>query len=392
MSVGARILARLRRPLSTLDSYILSRFVVVYVASLVSFAMIFVLLDLVENLDEFNKQTNSAGELVSLLVRYYGVNLPIVFCQILGPIVCLTAGLFTLTIFQRSNELVPMLANGRSIRRVCLPMIIAACVLAVGTFAVQEVWIPKTRDVFRELSGKRGEKLETHDQKYSDSGREILLSIQRYLIAEQRALGVLVLPTNPRRGTDEVIHARSMEWVTPELGAGYWLLKDGWVQRYQKLEGSQRSRLVTIPQAHASGAPDRLSESFVERRFETAMIPEDLEIRDGQVIHMTLADLQRKRLESDDKGWTIKYYSRFFHPLNSVILLLLGLPVLMYFGTKNIFFGAVIAACVSTAFFVVVAFVQELGAEGVMPASIGAAGGPLLFLALSLTWMRYVKT
>ena len=47
----------------TLDLYILRMFLAVYAANLFSFCLIFVLIDLVENLDNFNRQTDSPGEL-----------------------------------------------------------------------------------------------------------------------------------------------------------------------------------------------------------------------------------------------------------------------------------------------------------------------------------------
>ena len=126
----------------TLDLYILRIFLGVYVVNLLSFCLIFVLIDLVENLDNFNRQADSLGELFSLMVRYYGINLPIIFCQVLGPIVCLASGLFTLTMLQRSNELIPILANGRSYRRLFMPVLFAACLVSAGTFLIQDRWLP----------------------------------------------------------------------------------------------------------------------------------------------------------------------------------------------------------------------------------------------------------
>jgi hypothetical protein len=139
----------------TLDLYILRIFLGVYVVNLLSFCLIFVLIDLVENLDNFNRQADTLGELFSLMVRYYGINLPIIFCQVLGPIVCLASGLFTLTLLQRSNELIPILANGRSYRRLFMPVLFAACLVSAGTFLIQDRWLPGTREAFSEMSSKR---------------------------------------------------------------------------------------------------------------------------------------------------------------------------------------------------------------------------------------------
>ncbi|MCH2585880.1 MAG: LptF/LptG family permease, partial [Planctomycetes bacterium] len=199
----------------TLDLYILRIFLGVYVVNLLSFCLIFVLIDLVENLDNFNRQSGSLGELFSLMLRYYSINLPIVFCQVLGPIVCLTSGLFTITLLQRSNELIPVLANGRSYRRLFLPVLLAAGVISVGTYLVQDFWIPGTREAFREMASKRKGRLEARDLKYEDTQEGILILIRRYLVNEKRAEGVLVLPTSPGEEPDSVISARQMDWVQP---------------------------------------------------------------------------------------------------------------------------------------------------------------------------------
>ena len=379
----------------TLDLYILRMFLAVYAVNLFSFCLIFVLIDLVENLDNFNRQTDSPGELFQFVLRYYSINLPIVFCQVLGPIVCLTSGIFTLTLLQRSNELIPILANGRSYRRLFVPVLFAACLVSVGTYLVQDYWLPGTREAFREMASKRKGRLESRDLKYEDTQKGILILIKRYLINEKRAEGVLVLPTNPGKRPDSVISARQMEWVKPTQGRGYWLMKSGWISLYEPFEfqaGSQRSRLVTVPQPELEGGADRLSESFIEQALETVLSPEDLEVREAEVAHMRLADLRRKMRATDDRSWRSKYYSRLFHPVHNVILLLLGLPVIVYFGTSNVFLGAFLSACLGTVYFVTGAFCQQLGAQGILPAAIGSALGPLLFFALSMTWWRDLRS
>ena len=280
-----------------------------------------------------------------------------------------------------------------------MPVLFAACLVSAGTFLIQDRWLPETREAFSEMSSKRKGKLEVRDLKYKDTEAGILVLIKRYLINEQRAEGVLVLPTRPGKQPDSVIQAEQMQWVQPSQGRPYWLMKKGWIARYEPFEfseGAPRSRLVTLPQPEVVGGADRLSESFIEQSLETVLgtddlrlIPGDLEAREAQIAHMSLADLRRKmETEDSDRSWKGKYYARIFHPVHNLVLLLLGLPAIIYSGTSNIFFGAFLAACLGTAYFVVGAFCQELGAQGLLSPAIGAVLGPLLFLALSLTWWR----
>ncbi len=390
----AAISAWFLRVVGTLDGYVLRRFLLIYVANLVSFSLIFVLLDLFEHLDEFIVDDQTAGELLHVMTRYYGAILPMVYCHLLGPIVTLTAGLFTVTLFQRANELVPMLANGRSYRRLFAPMLVAAIVIAFGTSLIQEFWIPGTRKTFLEVVGQRDGDRVLVDRKYRDETTGDLIIVKRYHPGERRAEGVTVLPggrsssTSPQR----LIEARSMRWVQPELepDAGHWLLEDGWMQTYAPQLGLGYSRLVPVPQ---STGPPQLGDPFAEERLTTTMIPQDLEIHEEQVVHMTLSQLRRKMDGSSvDRVWAIKFYSRFTDPLGSVILLLLGFPVICFFGTRNIFIGALLAACIGGGYFVSVAFFQEIAVRGFLSGPVGAAFGPLLYLALGITALRYMRT
>lgn len=373
----------------TLDIYVLRRFLFLYAGTLVSFHLVYVVVDLFENLDTFVKRSDTAGAFFSLAVQYYMAVLPIVFCQLLGPVVALTAGLFTVTVLQRANELVPMLANGRSAFRIFLPIIVAGFVLAGATFLLQEIWIPRTGSVIRQLTGQRGPSV-VENQKYRDDKHGILVVVKRYFIQDRRAEGISVIPVGSidrgeRKISEFHIHARSMEWIEPELaGAGYWMLQNGRKQEYKD------KTLVTRSVSSPSAAP-LLLESFVEEPLKSSLVPADLQTRREDEVFMTLSDLRRKIAESVDRRWTIKYYSRFATPMSTVVLLLVGLPVILYYGSRNVFFGALVSALITSSFYIASSFAGNLGLRGVLFAPLGAWLGPLLFAAAGITCFRYVR-
>jgi lipopolysaccharide export LptBFGC system permease protein LptF len=376
-----------------LDRYFLRRFASLYAGTLLSFSLTYVVLDLFEHLDEWSRESSGFLDLVVLVTSYYGLVLPVVFCQILGPIVCLTAGLFTLTLFQRANELVPLLANGRSHARAVAPLLAASLLIAVLTFLVQELWIPRTRATLREVSGKREGSEVVLDQKHRDPDG-VLISVRRYHLLQRRGEGVTVLAVGGGRDHEFIVHAQSMEWVEPELGVGggYWLLRSGTEQEYRAGEAGRPARLVAFAQPETPGAPERLLKSFVERQLDTTLRPEDFEVRGEQIVYMSLGEMRAKLAGSLDRSWSVKYYSRFAHPLNNFVLLLLGLPVTLYFGTRNVFFGALLAASVSTVYFVVTSACADLAVRGLVSGPVAVGLGPLFFSALGATWLRYLRT
>ncbi|MGH9896241.1 MAG: LptF/LptG family permease, partial [bacterium] len=221
---------RLAWRIAELDRYVLSRFLGIYAATLFSFTLLFVLIDLVSTLEKFNKRTAGFADFIDACVLYYTSIVPVVFCQILGPVVCLASALFTVTIFQRSNEFVPMFASGRSPQRTLLPVLLVSAALSAGTFAIQEAWIPRTADSIREALEAKG-KDDYEGIKYRDSEHGNLIVLPRYDRVHQKAQGVLVLPIWNK--SQYLINAASMEWRKPEVaGEGYWLLREGRLQEY----------------------------------------------------------------------------------------------------------------------------------------------------------------
>ncbi|MCZ6793771.1 MAG: LptF/LptG family permease, partial [Planctomycetota bacterium] len=232
----------------TLDLYVLRLFAVLYAGNLLCLTLIYVCIDAVENLDDFSARTSTVGQLASLALRYYLAIVPVVFCQLLGPVVALTAGLFTVTLFHQSNEFVPMLSAGRPHWRIFLPILAGAVGVSLGTFLLQELWIPRTAATVREVRGKKkGMEVLLH-RKHLDLKSGVLIKINRYHVLERRAEGVTVLPLMPAGGRSDareyLIQAREMLWVEPELQkkSPYWLLKDGQLQTYD-----EEGRLIPPP-------------------------------------------------------------------------------------------------------------------------------------------------
>ncbi|MBN1442409.1 MAG: LptF/LptG family permease [Planctomycetes bacterium] len=384
----------------TLDLYIVRRFLALYAGNLVCFNVVYVAIDAFENLEKFLERTETFREFLSLSIRYYIAVLPVVFCQLLGPVIALTSGLFSVTLLHRANELVPMLANGRSFTRIFLPILLAGACISLGTFALQELWIPLNVETIREVSGKRSGRMLLENQKFADDKHGILIVMKRYDILERQAEGITVIPTErvgqsalPRR--ELYVHASSMRWMQPEIsGEPYWLMRGARVQeyRYTPREEYVEKELVPPPFEGPAGTVPPLYESLPEYPLETSMIPEDIEASHEDVVYMRLGELRRKMQESADRRWVVKYFSRFSTPLGALVLLLVGLPVITYYGSRNVFFGALVSAVIATGFFVLSSFAADMGLRGFLNASVGAWLGVMSFSALGITLLRYLKS
>jgi lipopolysaccharide export system permease protein len=374
--------------IETLDRYILRRFAAIYASNLVSFTLIFVLVDAVMHFDEFSRQQNTLLESLVACARYYASVTPLVYCQILGPVVAVSAALFTVTTLQRANEFIPILASGRSLQRALVPVLGASLVICGAIFLVQELWIPQTIAAIRQAVESREGADVYRNVNYADSKNGNVIAFRLYNWYLRRAEGVVILPVSSRRPDRSLIQAESAEWIPPGAigqSTGHWVLRRGTTQEYDA-----NGRISTRT---GEEGPSRLYAQFDERKLETTLIPEDIETKKEDTVYMSLGALRHKARHSPDQAmWTLKFYSRFVYPLTNFILILLGLPVIVHFGNRNIFFGALLAVFISTSYFIANSIFQDLGIKGAIPARLGAGFAPILFTALGASLYRKMES
>jgi LPS export ABC transporter permease LptG len=101
-----------------LDRYVIRNFLQIYLYCIAGFISIWLIFDVSDNISTFIDQHVP----LSLIIRYYGTQIPQVFI-ILLPVSLLLSLLFSLGRMSRSNEIVSMLTAGVSLPRVLRPLI-----------------------------------------------------------------------------------------------------------------------------------------------------------------------------------------------------------------------------------------------------------------------------
>jgi lipopolysaccharide export LptBFGC system permease protein LptF len=381
--------------LGTLDRYVLRRFLAIYAANLFSFTLIFILVDSLSHFERFLDVEGGIWRILAACARYYAAITPVIFCQVLGPVISVSAALFVVTVFHRNNEFTPILATGRSLQRSCLPILVASLFLSAGSFALQELWIPRTVGAIRDAVQKVEASSVLKNVKHYDTQHGNLIAFREYDRHRRTASGVVVLPVLAQEGHEFLIHAREAQWIEPETPVqgsvkGYWLLRDGLVQEYDE---KHELVLRKQPPGWKGGGAQRLYGLLAEWKLQSNLIPQDIGTNAEETVQMSLGDLWRKAETAPDQSvWIIKYFARFSYAATNFLLVLLGIPVIAHFTNRNILFGALIAVAVSTSYFVVNSVTQDFGVQGHLSARVAAVLAPCLFLALGTTLYRNMRS
>lgn len=133
-----------------LDRYLLRELLVPLAYCLGGFLILWVAFDLFGELSDFHKLRLKPGD----IAEFYLVKTPEFLINVV-PIAFLLALLYTLTNHARHHELTAIRAAGISVLRLSMPYVFVGFLLSVGLFALNELWVPQSRDLSEQILAHR---------------------------------------------------------------------------------------------------------------------------------------------------------------------------------------------------------------------------------------------
>lgn len=351
-----------------LDVYVARLFVLSYGASAIALVGLYVVMETFNRLENF---TRHEGALPLVIGRYFLAMIPCMYVEYLGPVLTASAGMFTVALLNRTNELTPMKACGVSFARICAPIFLAAVIFTGSAYALQEHVLPAMRDRIREAVMLKSRRTYIVPDIVGDGlGQEIW--VHRYWPKEKRGSRCVIVRGG--RGTRTLITADEILYRGPERG---WLLR-----------GHVASQTFSTDDAE----PWTRREVADQMPFETDIIPTDLEDTTGEVTYLALGEIWRQyRAHPVKFGLLAKFYDRLANPLTHIILLLVGLPMLLGHRVQSVLLAVGTSILVCGGYLILRALGLELGTRGVLLPSL-AIWLPLAFyLALGLALFEGIR-
>jgi lipopolysaccharide export system permease protein len=217
--------------MNTLDRYIIRQFIVNFVILTVVLMGLYVLIDLIVDLDEFleaaRKQADARGGFVPALLwvmaDYYGPAMLLIYTAMSGLLVVAAMG-FTVSQMQRHRELTAIIASGVSLYRVAAPILIAGFLLNLLAFPVQEILIPPVAEKIVRPKPQVGEKtIRDNPVHYAKDGEGALLSAAAFKADERKLEQLRVIERDQEGRQTRMIRADAAEWDATNQG---WRLSD----------------------------------------------------------------------------------------------------------------------------------------------------------------------
>jgi len=290
-----------------LDRYLLKQFLSVLLFALLSFWIIFLIVDLVEHLDTFVDRKAT----LSSVIRYYLFYSPYILVLI-SPVAMLLSSLFSLGLLARQNELLAMKSSGISLYRILFPLLGLALGVSFLVMLAGNLLIPYTNQLrlkvrYQEIEKKIKPKDISFNNIYLQTENEQILYLNHYNSQEKEGSGVLFQTFKHNRIKEE-IRAEKIQWA----GNGWLFFKGSRrifsdssfsTERYEPFERILRLDLKLKPEALTK--EQKIPEEMSYQELKNYV---DLKQKTGQDTAMEKTDL----------------YMKISFPLANLIIVLFG--------------------------------------------------------------------
>ncbi len=303
------------RPLvTTIDRYVAGAFVRSYFVLLLVGMGLYIMADLLINLDEFTgNRSMSGGQILLAMLDYYAFNLPLYFSQLAGPVMAF-AGAYTVGMLLRNNEMTALLAAGVRLQRLVAPILASAVFLAALALAnrnyVLPALAPKIARQHDDLTGMRQAGIN-----FAKDDHNAILTARR-IYPEQQRLEYVLIVEPPEKGG----HVIQADVAVYDAQARTWRLEAG-------------KRIIPASSADSLDADEGIErEPLSEYRFR--LTPEELLLRQSAEWTGLLSLRQMNKLLRSENlpnlpAIRMQRHIWLTEPLMQILLLSLALPFFM---------------------------------------------------------------
>jgi lipopolysaccharide export system permease protein len=292
-----------------LDRYLIKQFVQTLLFAILAFALLFVVIDMMEKLGDILDQNVPT----QIIIQYYIVFIPEII-RLMTPVALLLSSLFTAGKMANLNEMTAIKAGGVSLYRFMLPFIGTALLISIFStyFGGYIVPMANKHRIFIEKNYMKKDAGYFGSNIFFQDSKTRIVSINYYELNSATANQVSIQDFNPNDKTKLLARTDAMRMT-------YDPKNEDW-EMYQAVQ-----RKFTDSSEAIQKYP--LLE-FKDLNFK----PQDVIKKQRKLDEMTLSDLSnfaddQFRTGNDPTPTMIEYHSRIAFAFASIVVVLFGLPI-----------------------------------------------------------------
>ncbi len=356
-----------------LDRYLIRSFVSALIYCLAVFLILFIIIDLFSNLDEFLKHGVSIGVILS----YYGYFIPTILVQVV-PIACLVSVLFVIGNLSRHNEIIALKASGISAFHILLPYFFMGILISFCVLLVNETVVPQSsltsaaimEGLIKKGKNDFGERALNKVTLYGKDDR--MIYAREYEISTKTLRDVVIFQNNMHETFQTELKAKKAAYEN-----GEWVFYDAIQYRINR-----RGEVVGNPE-------------FSEKlKYPMDQKPEDFVREGSQVEFMNSKDLQLyiQHLGTSSRKLiqrlSVDLHYKIAFPFVSFIVMLIGAPLAMKTGRGGMVMGVGASFALVLLYYGIASVCLALGKGDYLPPVFAAWFGNLFFAVIGIYLIR----
>jgi len=360
--------------MKVLSRYIFRQFVTSFLFASIAFVLLFMLIDMVENLDDFVDQNIG----LTGILHYYSLTIPATV-QITAPVAALLASILSAGRFSASNELTALGSAGLGMRQLILPFMTGGAIIALVNFFNASIVEPAAAGA--RIAYKRTILNETRKGLHAGFNIQLLepdgsvVTIGSFDPLSSTAKDVTVERFDGSRlrsrtdAPEMVFNPQLQQWIMPVA--------------------SRRSFAADTGSAEFSSGGDTIA---------LDVSPQSLRELNLQPEEMTLVQHYRYLVDKARAGFpkleraTVKLHAKISMPLSSMIVILIGVPLATMKQRNGRAAEITLALFIGLLFLGLQRTVATMGYNGIIEPWAAAWLPLMVFLAAGLLLYRKAST
>ena len=363
--------------LNKLDRYLINQFWIILSIAILGFLSIFMVVDLIENLDRFmdNKVPSP------VVFRYYVYTLPY-FISIGLPMAVLISTVFSLGSMVKRNEWTAMKASGISLYRIALPLIICGVLLSGISFLLDNKLVAYGNEKRFEIDRDYVKRKSRHKLKntlkdiFIQKNSSNHISLSKYYL--QKTVGYdLTMVDLGDLTINERIDAKKISW---DLDSLKWSVSD-----------------YSIRQFNEHGLETNVKIGTRDSLIDLGFLPIDIQQQARKPDELDYYRLTERITQLKDNGvdtvkWEVTRYIKISFAFTNLIVILCGIPLVVFKERSSLSFGAGASVFVIFGYYALIKFGQSLGFKGVIEPMFSAWLGNITFIIAAMVLFWRAKT
>lgn len=349
-----------------IEKYIFKNFLFPFIYTLILFALLFVIVDILGHLDEFIRSKVEP----SLIIKYYLYSLPLILVQVL-PFSALMAVIYSLGNLQKYNEITAIFSCGIGLFKIIGPYIVSGVCLTILVHTLNEKVNPyffRTTHILKENFEKEKTKKNLIEN-VTLYGKDNKIIYARKYDIEKKILYNLVILEHDK---NQIL----INKTTAKLAI--------WEGNKWKLYGIVSYNLD--PEGNFVGEPKYFDDGEIDLKETPSEIIQHNIMVEAMSIEQLQSYIERFKYTSDKitRRLLVKLYQKMIIPFYVLIFIFIGLPFGFIQREINKFVCLGIAFFTGLMFYGLNAVVISLSIIGILPPLLSVGIVPLAFMSFSI--------